>query len=265
MSNLYFNRNNEKNKMIRKKRIELLKKYYRGFFIEEEVGNNVFSYSIREDKKIYVPKIREGSYLDVEVGREIAFSEVEEGEEISKVGLKSFILYYHCEKPVYIFDNHNHAFFFWCLERKLGNLSDGSQLIHIDQHKDTRIPDNYEVDIDDLKSAFDYTNHTLNVGNFIKPAMERGMFEELKIIDSEYSLEEIKKQRDIFDKPYSLDVDLDFFSEDMSYIDEGKKIDLVRESISKAQVITFATSPFFIDQSSAIEKLRKCLEKLCEK
>ncbi len=258
-TNKEINKDTNKEREIRNKRISLLRRYYRGFFIEEEVGNNVFSYSIREDKKIYVPKIKEGSYMDVEVGVDTAFSEVQDGEELNKAGLKNFILYYHEGVPVYIFDNHNHAFFFWCVELNLGKFSMGSRLIHVDQHKDTRVPENYDVNIGDMDSAFNYTNFTLNVGNFIKPALEKGMFEGLKIIDSEYSLHEFKKQANIFDKPYSLDVDLDFFSEDMSYIDEDKKIDLIRELISKAEVITFATSPFFIDQSLAIEKLIKCL------
>ena len=41
---------------------------YNGFYIEKPMGNNIFSYDERENKKIYVPKLIEGTLDDVLVG-----------------------------------------------------------------------------------------------------------------------------------------------------------------------------------------------------
>ena len=49
---------------------------YRGFYIEEPVGNNIFSYEERSNKKIFVPKLIEGTLDDVLVGNEIVFNEI---------------------------------------------------------------------------------------------------------------------------------------------------------------------------------------------
>ena len=44
---------------------------YIGFYIDKPIGNNIFSYEDRENKKIYVPKLIEGTLDDVSVGEEI--------------------------------------------------------------------------------------------------------------------------------------------------------------------------------------------------
>jgi hypothetical protein len=59
-----------------------------------------------------------------------------------------------------------------------------------------------------------------------------------------------------------LNLDLDFFAPEMDFIDEEKKISLIRYLIPQVKCITIATSPFFIDQGLAIEKLRKIFEKI---
>ena len=37
---------------------------YIGFYIDKPIGNNIFSYEDRENKKIYVPKLIEGTLDD---------------------------------------------------------------------------------------------------------------------------------------------------------------------------------------------------------
>ena len=55
---------------------------------------------------------------------------------------------------------------------------------------------------------------------------------------------------------YVLDIDLDFFSRDMDYIDYDLKIGRVKEYIEGASLITIATSPYFIEQDKALKALR---------
>lgn len=226
---------------------------YGGFYIEKPVGNNKFSFEERELKKIFVPSLVPISSVDeVKPGDEVVFCEVLDGVENRCLGLEHMYEYHtKNDRVVYIFGNHNHAFSFWCREIQRGSLDKGHRLLHVDQHKDTRVPENYDVDIDDLADVYRYTNEVLNVGSFIKPAIEHGIFEDVDIVDSTYSLEKV------YDDGYCLDIDLDFFSEDMDYIDFDWKLDKVRGYIKNAKVITIATSPYFIQQQKALDVLKR--------
>ena len=57
---------------------------YNGFYIDEPVGNNIFSYDERKNKKIFVPKLIEGNLDSVKVGEKIVFSEIDFDKEISE-------------------------------------------------------------------------------------------------------------------------------------------------------------------------------------
>ena len=224
---------------------------YIGFYIDKPTGNNIFSYEERENKKIYVPKLIEGTLDDVLVGEEIVFNEIDEDIEIKAKGLRNMIKYPYKDKDIYIFDNHNHAFYFWIKSLKKGNFTKGCKLVHVDQHKDTREPDNYDVDINNINDVFRYTNEVLNVGSFIKPALKHDVFSEVIIVDSSYGFD-LK-----IDGEFVLDIDLDIFSKDMDYIPYELKISRIKELINKAKVITVASSPFFIDQDYAIKVLKE--------
>ncbi|MDU5020876.1 MAG: hypothetical protein E6269_10030, partial [Clostridiales bacterium] len=95
------------------------------------------------------------------------------------------------------------------------------------------------------------TNYVLNVGNFIKPALYHNIFSDAIIIDSTYGFE-----MDI-DGEIVLDIDLDIFSKDMEYMSYDLRINKIREYINRANVITIASSPFFIDQGDAIKVLKE--------
>ena len=224
---------------------------YTGFYIDKPLGNNVFSYDERENKKIYVPKLIQGDLNDVKIGHEVVFSEIEFEEEINSIGLKNIVKFNYKDKTVYIFDNHNHSFYFWIKSLKEGLFNKGCKLVHIDQHKDMREPENYVVDIENLDDVFRYTNYVLNVGNFIKPALYHNIFSDVIIIDSTYGFE-----MDI-DGEIVLDIDLDIFSKDMEYMSYDLRINKIREYINRANVITIASSPFFIDQGDAIKVLKE--------
>ncbi len=224
---------------------------YVGFYIEEPVGNNVFSYNERENKKIFVPKLIEGTLNDVILGDSIVFNEIDEGNEIKAKGLKNMV---HCnidDKDVYIFDNHNHALYFWMKSLGLNHFTKGCKLVHVDQHKDMREPINYDVDLYDMEDVFRYTNKVLNVGNFIKPALKHGIFSEVIIIDSSYGFDlNIEGE-------YVLDIDLDIFSKDMDYIPYDLRLNKIKDLIKNSKVITIASSPYFIEQDYAIKVLKE--------
>ncbi|MFL8800660.1 MULTISPECIES: UPF0489 family protein [unclassified Clostridioides] len=224
---------------------------YNGFYIEKPMGNNVFSYDKRDIKSIYVPKLISGTLDDVKLGNKVVFNEVDENEEIKVIGLENMVEYVLGNKKIYVFDNHNHAFYFWLKSMMNDEFTRGCKLVHVDQHKDTREPENYDVDINNIEDVFRYTNEVLNVGSFIKPALQHKIFSELIIIDSLYGFD-----LDI-EPEFVLDIDLDIFSSDMDYIPFDFKLDKIKNLIKKAKVITIATSPYFINQEYAIKVLKE--------
>lgn len=224
---------------------------YKGFYIDRPIGNNIFSYEKRSNKSIFVPSLIEGTLEDVAIGEEIVFNEIDEDKEIKAKGLKNMVFYKKEDKDIYIFDNHNHALYFWINSLKSNKFKKGCKLVHIDQHKDMREPENYDVDMNSLDDVFRYTNEVLNVGNFIQPALKHNIFSEVIIIDSSYGFE-----MDI-EGEYVLDIDLDIFSKDMEYISYDKRVSKIKELIKGAKVITIASSPFFIEQEYAIKVLKE--------
>ncbi len=232
-----------------------LQQYYNGFFIQEPVGNNAFSFAQRHNRKIFVPSIINGSLDDLAIGHEIAFSEMEEGREVNYKGLKSFIYIHEQNKDIFIFDNHNHAFFFWVYAYQLGKLKPQSTLVHVDQHKDTRQPQE-KFGKSDLKEAFKYTNFKLNVGNFIPPAVSLGLFSKVIIIDSETAFNQALPSE------FVLDIDMDVFSPEMDYIKSSYKLERIQSYIKQSNLITVATSPYFMDQDQAISLVKELFKGL---
>lgn len=237
--------------------------YQKAFYISQEVSNNAFSFGERKVNKIYVPRLVEGSLNDVEIGKKVVFDDFDDdGYPNPCVGLRRFVKTTVAGIPTYVFDNHNHAFCFWNLENINNNDLADSTLIHIDEHKDTRKPEEYlsKDDAKDPLKVFKYTNTHLNVGNFIPAAQKIGLIKELIIIDSQASIDSFHLNK-ITGKKIILDIDLDFFSPELDYIGNDKKIEFIQQFIPLAKVITFATSPFFIEQKRAIEFLHKICKK----
>ncbi len=233
--------------------------YKESFYITDEVSNNAFNLKKRIHKRIYVPALKEGKVKDVQIGSKIVFEDLDDdGCPTPCLGLDHFIQTQLANAPTYIFDNHNHAFAFWCMEHQNGNIQRKAKLIHIDQHKDTRKPKSYleEDEIEDIEKVHEYVNTVLNVGNFIPPAQEAGLVDELVIIDSIASMESFEKEEQD-NTNMILDIDLDFFSPDMSYISDDYKVEFIRKLIPQASIITIATSPFFIGQKEALHFLRE--------
>lgn len=261
-----------------------MKAYEKMVTITLPISNNEFSFKERKHKKIYIPEIIEGNIKNIRKGEAFAFIELDEfGNETCCKGLEKFIK--QTDEAKYIFDNHNHSFYFsYELHYKTKEKYD---FIHIDQHKDLREASvefdlyrtnimeteqklidefaklNLKIDIEkltqgkiDLLIAYLYTNTVLNVGNFIKPMINMGMIDKFYCIDSQYAMDQISG----YDRSrnYILDLDLDFFSKDMDYIMEEEKLEMTQKLMDKADLILMATSPYFIE----FEKCREILGKL---
>jgi hypothetical protein len=251
--------------------------YDKPFFINAPVSNNAFSFKKRPGARLYVAALKEGSINDILPGTETVFEDFEEDSNgtilRSRAGLRNFVKITRHKKPndnndqkesaipVYVFDNHNHAFAFWHLEMARGLIKKGCVIVHVDQHKDSREPEFYLSPADAIEPAkvFRYTNETLNVGNFMLAALKTGLAERIVNVDSEASMTSfaLPPGRDII-----LDVDLDFFAPELDYIGNEKKFAFIKQVAELAKLITIATSPFFIDQDLAMACLRRIAKDL---
>ncbi len=232
--------------------------YSKTQFLTEPLSNNAFDYEERKKTnphpQIYIPSLIDGAPQDVQTGNHIVFEAADDSGKIkSHLGLQNFIKIRRTEGNVYIIDNHNHAFYFWHLEA----LQRPTTLIHIDQHRDSRIPANFltAAEAKNLDKVFEYTNTILNVGNFIPPAVKTGLIENVIMITGDAELKDFKT----IPKHFILDIDLDFFAPELDFIDNTSKLQLIQKLLPKATVTTIATSPFFIDQKLALQKLNEIL------
>lgn len=229
--------------------------FYNGFYIDQPVGNNTFSYDDRENKQIYVPPLIKSDLSDLTPGDKIVFSEIEDGVEKNKQGLKCFIHWIINDKDIFIFDNHNHAFLFWLWGWMDNTVETGSILVHVDQHTDMRKPSKpFSETLDNnisFETVFQYTNYELNVGNFIQPAIDVGLISSVEMINSTTALNNPIAEKCI------LDVDMDIFAPELDFMDNQIKLAKIQSYIKKASFITIATSPFFIDQSRAINFIKQ--------
>lgn len=240
--------------------------YKKWFFIKKAVWNNVFSFDKRKNKKLYVPALKKiSNFSEIKLQKDkqkIAFEDFDFNWKLStNYGLENFYKIKINGKEIILFDNHNHAFYFWYEARKKGIIKDNSTLIHIDEHSDTR--DNNKIiskeESKDLKKVFNFTNFVLNVGDYIIPAQKEWLIGEVIQIRNTLNLENYitlppapllrgEGSNDII-----LNLDLDFFNPNLDFIDYNLKKKVVRDAFLKAKVITISTSPFFIEQNLALK------------
>jgi hypothetical protein len=231
------------------------------------VSNNEFSFAKRMKnphgiKSLTVAKLTGGDFTDLQIGDDIAFQDfTEDGNLKTCFGLKSFIRTQYRGVPVIIFDNHNHAFFFWHEAKNNRAIQNDATLVHFDQHSDMANPSSFltKLESQDLKRVFEYTNTVLNVGNFVAPAIKSGLIKDVIQVLGQSQLEGLDPKNIVPTKKTNciLDIDMDFFVPGLSHIDfvfTKKKILAMAENCS---LITIATSPFFIDQKLAIQKIHE--------
>jgi hypothetical protein len=233
--------------------------YARPFTLTARAGNNAFAWDRRGSApRLHVPSLIDGAFDDVRPGHDVVFEDIDEHDVLrSCAGLAHFVRTTWRGVPTVVMDNHNHAFYFWCEAWASGLIAPGATLVHIDQHKDMRLPDHPMSGTPDdpgfLEAAFRYTNETVNVGNYVVPAREMGLVGDLRFVTSGAAL---------YDTPLPaantiLNIDLDYFAPEMAYIpfDEARRF--IHAHLATAALVTIATSPFFIDQALAVETLRR--------
>lgn len=231
-------------------------KHYNWFYLDEPKGNNAFSFEQRKNKKLWVPELIEAKISDIELWDEVVFEDFGFDDQLStNTWLKNFYKIKWKDKDIYLFDNHNHAYYFWYLARSENIIWNENTLIHVDEHADTRDPWEYllQPDSQDLDQVFHYTNYVFNVGNYIIPAEKEGLIKNTIQVRNTQNLEDYLDLRSTLGENVILNLDLDFFQPDLDFIDYDLKKKVVLDAAKKAKVITVATSPFFIDQTLALK------------
>lgn len=231
-------------------------KHYTWFYLDEPKGNNAFSFEQRKNKKLWVPELIDAKIWDIELWDEVVFEDFGFDDQLStNTGLKNFYKIQWKNKDIYLFDNHNHAYYFWYLARNQNIIWDNNTLIHIDEHADTRDPGEYllKPDSQNLDKVFEYTNYVYNVGNYIIPAQKEGLIEKTIQVRNTQNLEDYLDLRSTLGENIILNLDLDFFQPDLDFIDYDLKKKVTLDAAEKAKIITVATSPFFINQDLAIK------------
>lgn len=75
--------------------------------------------------------------------------------------------------PLYVVDNHQHAFFAWCEAILEGAVDEETILLHFDEHPDN-VSHSYMVATDNLTDVYNFTC-SLWEANFIYPAIYKGL------------------------------------------------------------------------------------------
>jgi uncharacterized protein YifN (PemK superfamily) len=209
------------------------------FFFTGRHGNNSF---LREKEEgLHIPAIRFGHSEDLKLGKKVVFCDLEEGRYLRETGLESYICGFTSSGiPIFVCDNHNLVLEAWQLLQ-----NNPPTLIHIDQHKD-----NAQIQCQPHDSIYctricDYI-HYAQINRWIKP-------DYLAFVESR-DLRNIEKLESI--KHALVNIDLDFFVKEMSLITIQEKIAIIAQAVEKAEMITIATSPGFIDQKEAIQLAR---------
>ena len=251
--------------------------------ISAPISNNRLNWDERENHTIRVPSLIEWALDEVIIGTETVIEWEVHGKITAGKWLKHFVFLRSSRVPTWIIDNHNHAFAFWHEAYWKWYIQKWALLVHIDQHTDLATPGNFPAWKHPEEShegiVEEYTNTDLTIADFIVPALATGLISEAVMVTGEDmhtsrsfvwedKKEEIKKKKDGFSinspstsTPTSLilDIDLDYFSQGF---DELKCFENVRYWIEKADIITIATSPLFIDQEKAISVLKSLQKSL---
>lgn len=181
--------------------------------------------------KQYLTPIKSWTLEDVKLGSHIVFEETDEKGKLHQCTGLEYIV--KIEPNRVVVDNH---------DRVLEFREQGLPVIHIDQHTDLR-PVGPEG---------------VNVGNFLRYALDTWFIPSATQINTEYSLLHFDYST-INLSNYILDIDLDFRHPDMSIEQFEKIIQITKELIKKAKIVTIATSPYFLDQNLALQLLHQLI------
>jgi hypothetical protein len=185
------------------------------------MGNNAFAYQQRKliepEPQLRLPALKHTSSIDdIELGTLPTFAELDDHDNvITYTGLKYIYHMEYCTDtfscvpssmdvknyvptggtiPIYIFDNHNYALYFWTTYIINDAYNASLPVIHIDQHSDLGTPPKSLSRSSDggshtpLHDIAHYTTHICNVGNFIRPTIDAGIITDCLRIKNEYDL-----------------------------------------------------------------------------
>jgi len=233
--------------------------YSKSFYITEKIGNNYFNFEKRKNPKLFVPElISIDDFDEIKLlkknNEKITFEDFWFDDKLStNFWLENFYEIEYFWKKIYLFDNHNHALYFWYLAKNNWTIKNNSTLFHVDEHADYREPKTI-LEKTDLQSIFNYTNFSdINVGNYIIPAEKQGLIWKTIQIRNTKNLEDYLENKNDVNNNIILNLDLDFFQPDLDFIDYNLKKKVILDIAKKADIITVSTSPFFIDQELAIK------------
>ena len=162
--------------------------------------------------------------------------------------------------PMRVFDNHNHALYFWYEAREQGIVGAKNTLVHIDEHSDLWENANDIPKESTLQDVFDFTNSQCNVGNYIQPALRDGIIETVLRIEDTIGMEKYASCQKREGECIILNLDLDFFAKELDYIPFEDKKRTILHFARLSSLITVATSPFFIDQTRAIQMFQRVFD-----
>lgn len=170
--------------------LSLFSMYQTSFYLTEPVGNNAFSYEKRANKSLFVPSLIHGNFSDITQGSETVFEDFDEKNILrSCTGLRNFVRMEWNGIPMRVFDNHNHALYFWYEARSRGIIGTKNTLVHIDEHSDLWENENNLPENSTLEEVFHFTNSECNVGNYIQPALREGLIEKVLRIEDTIGME----------------------------------------------------------------------------
>ena len=209
-------------------------------------------------KELFIPKYRYDSLLNICESSEIGFCLSEEEQFFS---LDSYRVDTIAWIPVVLCDNHNAVAHAWGIAFDQGLLERWVTCIHIDEHSD--LWENKSLPEDFFRQSsidwWEYAHKYCNVGNYIRPLIDNSYIGDFIRVEWEEDLESIKDPSK-FSPRYILNIDLDYWSEDLSYIPWPKSIARVRALFAHAWLITIATSPSFIPFPRAYKALEELLK-----
>ena len=103
-----------------------------------------------------------------------------------------------------------------------------------------------------------FVNEKTNVGNFITAAINSWIIKDVIQIRTDYALQnsQLSTAEGFNSQSFILDIDIDF-RQDKELTDND--INALRSLMQEADLVTIATSPYFIDQARAIDLIKKLL------
>ncbi|MFH1253525.1 MAG: UPF0489 family protein [Candidatus Uhrbacteria bacterium] len=283
---------------------------FRKFYVEEN-GRFVNRLYLQPEEKKWdgsvIPKLIIGNSIEDVVGNQTkirysfpVYDEVYDdyGYPMESVyskeggGLEKYLVFFtNDQKPIYVFDNHNHALFAWQESIEAGQIKKGFTLLRIDAHDDL-VPPFFELQesleqnwtTGTIRRKIGNSDSDLNIKNFTVPALRVGIIgrmllclnavdsnDRFKCLDVSADAKELVEQSrlefEIFfvslkqgENDLVLDVDFDIFKK--LRIKPEILLDRIVRLISVAKAVTFATSPVYYETDEAIKKVKEVLSRV---